>query len=97
MFAVFDTLDHITLLHRLQHTFSLSGCVTNSSMLTSQIASIKSYTQRVHDCLLNNGLHLNPSKSEAIAFYNPRSKPLAVLAESIGTVSVASSSIKLQT
>ena len=30
---------------------------------------------RVHDWLLNNGLHLNPSKSEAIAFYNPRSKP----------------------
>ena len=39
---------------------------------------------------------LNPSKSEAIAFYNPRSKPLAALAESIGTVSVAGSPIKLQ-
>ena len=43
------------------------------------------------------GLHLNPSKSEAIAFYNPKSKPLAALAESIGTVSVAGSPIKLQT
>ena len=43
-----------------------------------------------------NGLHLNPSKSEAIAFYNPRSKPLVALAESIGTVSVAGSPIKLQ-
>ena len=69
----------------------------NSSTLTTQIASIESCTQRVHNWLLNNGLHLNPSKSEAIAFYNPRSKPLAALAESIGTVSVAGSPIKLQT
>ena len=67
------------------------------STLTSQIASLESCTQRVHDWLLNNGLHLNPSKSEAIAFYNPRSKPLAALANSIGTVSVAGSPIKLQT
>ena len=50
---------------------------TNSSTLTTQIASIESCTQRFHNWLLNNGLHLNPSKSEAIAFYNPRSKPLA--------------------
>ena len=49
-----------------------------------------------HYWLLNNGLHFNPSKSEAIAFYNPRSKPLAALAGSIGTVSVAGSPIKLQ-
>ena len=175
MSAAFDTLDHITLLHRLQHTFGLSGYAiswirsyltdrssfvkidsssspsttiltgvpqgsvlgpllfvlfispianvinpdqsnqnntvsfhqyaddtqlyigTNSSMLTTQIASIESCTQRVHNWLLNNGLHLNPSKSEAIVFYNPRSKPLAALAESIGTVSVAGSPIKLQT
>ena len=39
----------------------------NSSSLPSQIASIESCTLRVHDWLLNNGLHLNPSKSEAIA------------------------------
>ena len=32
--------------------------------------------------LLNNGLHLNPSKSEAITFFNPRSKPVQTLAES---------------
>ena len=177
MSAAFDTLDHITLLHRLQYTFSLSGYViswirsyltdhlsfvkidsssspsttilagvlqgsvlgpllfvlfispianvinshqsnqnsivsfhqyaddtqlyclyigTNSSTLNSQIASIDSYSKRVHDWLLNNSLHLNPSKLEAIAFYNPRSKPLAVLAELIGTVSVAGSPIKLQ-
>ena len=70
---------------------------TNLSTLTSLIALIESCTQRVHDWLLNNGLHLNPSKSEAIAFYNPRSKPLAALAESIGTVSVAGSPSKLQT
>ena len=71
---------------------------TNSSMLTTQIASIESSTQRVHNCrLLNNGLHLNPSRSESIVFYNPRSKPLAALAESIETVSVAGSPIKLQT
>ena len=69
---------------------------TNSSTLTSQIASIESWSQNVHDWLLNNGLHLNPSKSEAIASYNPGSKPLADLAESIGTVSVAGSPIKLQ-
>ena len=66
---------------------------TNTSMLTSQIASIESCSQRVHEWLLNNGLHLNPSKSEVIAFYNLRSKPLAALAESIGTVSVAGSPI----
>ena len=70
---------------------------TNSSTLTTQIASIESCTQRVHGWLLNKGLHLNPSKSEAIACYNPRSKHLAALAESIGTVSVAGSPIKLQT
>ena len=32
---------------------------TNSSTLNSQITSIKSCSQRVHDWLLNNGLHLN--------------------------------------
>ena len=67
-------------------------------MLTSQIASIESCTQRVHDWLLNNGLYLNPFKSEPIAFHNTRSKAVAALvAESIGTVSVANSPIKFQT
>ena len=144
--CAFDTLDHITLLHRLQHTFGLSGYAiswirsyltdrssfvkidsssspsttiltgvpqgsvlgplrfvlfispianvinpdqsnqnntvsfhqyaddtqhnigTNSSMLTTQNASIESGTQRVHKWLLNSGLHLNSSKSEAIVF-----------------------------
>ena len=161
MSAAFDTLDHTTLLHRLEHTFGLSGTVhiwihsyltnrssfvkidsssscdisstgvpqgsvlgpllfvlfispvvdviglipfiqnesgivsfhqyaddtqlyigANSSTLAAQIASIEACTQRVHnwactqqvhDWLLNNGLHFNPSKSEAIAFSNPRS------------------------
>ena len=171
-YAAFDTLDHITLLHRLQHTFGLSGYViswirsyltdrssfvkiddssspsttiltgvpqgsvlgpllfvlfispianvinsdqsnqnnivffhqyaddtqlyigTNSLTLTSQIASIESCTERVYDCLLNNGLQ----KPEAIAFYNPKSKPLAALVESIGTVFVGAllSSFKRQ-
>ena len=172
--AAFDTLDHTTLLHRLQHTFGLSGYViswirsyltnrtsfvkidsssspnttictgvpqgsvlgpllfvlfispvtsvinpdlldtsnivsfhqyaddtqlyigTNFSTLAHQVASIESCTQRVHNWLLNNGLHLNPSKSEAIAFFNPRSKPLESLAESITSISVAGSPIKLQ-
>ena len=67
----------------------------NSSTLTTQIASFESCTQRVHNWLLNNGLHLNPSKSEAIAFYNPRSEPFAALAESIGSDSVSGSPIKL--
>ena len=48
---------------------------TNLSTLAHQVASIESCTQRVHNWLLNNGLHLNPSKSEAIAFFNPRSNP----------------------
>ena len=39
---------------------------------------------------------LNPSKSEAIGFFNPRSKPLESLAESIASNSVTSSLIKLQ-
>ena len=59
---------------------------TNSLTLTTQTASIESCTQRVHNWLLNNGLHLKP--------FNPRSKRLAALAESIGTVSVAGSPIK---
>ena len=46
---------------------------------------------------MTNGLHLNPSKSEAIAFFNPRSKPLQTLAESVEFISVAGSPIKLQT
>ena len=69
----------------------------NSSSLLSQIASIESFTLRVHDWLLNNGLHLNPSKSEAITFFNPRSKPLQTLAESVESISVAGTPIKLQT
>ena len=176
MSAAFDTLDHATLLHRLEHTFGLSGTVhtwihsyltnrssfvkidssssscdtsltgvlqgsvlgpllfvlfispvvdviglipdiqnksgivsfhqyaddtqlyigANSSTLIAQIASIELCPQRVHDWLLNNGLHLNPSKSEAIAFSNPRSKPLVALAESVKTITVAGSPIKLQ-
>ena len=174
MSAAFDTLDHATLLHRLEYTFGLSGSViswicsyltnrtsfvkidsssspsstictgvpqgsvlgpllfvlfiapvanvinpdlsntsnlvsfhqyaddtqlyigTNASTLARQVASIESFTQRVHNWLLNNGLHLNPSKSEAIAFFNPRSKPLEALAESIASISVAGSPIKLQ-
>ena len=42
--------------------------------------------------LLNNGLHLNPLKSEVIAFFNPGSKPL----QSITSNSVAGSPLKLQ-
>ena len=146
MSATFDTLDHATLLHRLDHTFGLSGFVvswirsylanrtsfvkihsssspsttictdepqgsvlgpllfvlffslvanvmypdlsetsnlvsfhqysddthlyigTNASMQVDQVASIESCIQRVHSWLLNNGLHLNSSKSEAMAF-----------------------------
>ena len=70
----------------------------NSSTLIAQIASIESCTQRVHDWLLNNGLHLSPSKSksEVIAFSNPRSKPLVALAESVKTITVAGFTIKLQ-
>ena len=176
MSAAFDTLDHTTLLHRLEHTFGLSGTVhtwihsyltnrssfvkidssssscdisstgvpqgsvlgpllfvlfispvvdviglipdiqnesgivsfhqyaddtqlyigANSSTLAAQIASIEACTQRVHNWLLNNGLHLNPSKSEAIAFSNPRSKPLVALAESVETITETGSPIKLQ-
>ena len=69
----------------------------NSSSLLSQIASIKFCTLKVHDWLLNNGLHLNPCKSEAITFFNPRCKPLQTLAESVESISVAGSPIKLQT
>ena len=57
---------------------------------------LESCIVRMNDWLLQNGLHLNPSKSEAIAFFNPRSKPLATLAESIKSISVAGSPIKLQ-
>ena len=30
MSTAFDTLDHATLLHRLEYTFGLSGCVIHS-------------------------------------------------------------------
>ena len=174
MSAAIDTLDHATLLHRLEHTFGLSSFViswirsyltnrtsfvkidssfspsatkstgvsqgsvlgpllfvlflapvanvinpdqsktrslvslhqyaddtqlyigTNASTLVHQVASMESCIQRVHNWLLNNGLHLNPSKSEVIALFNPRSKPLEALAESITFISVAGSPIKLQ-
>ena len=69
----------------------------NSSSLVSQIASVESCTLRVHDWLLNNGLHLNSSKSEAITFFNSRSKPLQTLAEAIETISIAGSPIKPRT
>ena len=45
---------------------------TNLSTLAHQVTSIESCPQRVHNWLLNNGLRLNPFKSEAIAFFNPR-------------------------
>ena len=155
MSAAIDTLDHATLLHRLEHTFGLSGFViswilsyltnrsffvkidsssshsttistgmpqgsvlgpllfvlfispvanvinpdlsettnlmffhqyaddtqqyigTNASTLVHQVASIESCTQ--------------PQLSEVIAFFNPRSKPLEALAESIKSISVAGS------
>ena len=69
---------------------------TNASALVHQVASIESCIKRVPNWLLNSGLHLNPSKSEAIAFFNPRSKPLKALAECIKSISVAGSPIKLQ-
>ena len=43
----------------------------NSFYQVEHSKSSQSCTQRVHDWLLNNGLHLNPSKSEATAFLNP--------------------------
>ena len=43
MSAAFDTLDHITLLHRLQHTFGLSGYVISwvRSYLTNRTTFVK--------------------------------------------------------
>ena len=43
MSAAFDTLDHITLLHRLQHTFGLSGYVSSwiRSYLTDRSSFVK--------------------------------------------------------
>ena len=43
MSAAFDTLDHITLLHRLQHTFGLSGYVISwiRSYLTDRSSFVK--------------------------------------------------------
>ena len=170
MSAAIDTLDHATLIHRLKHTFGLSGFIiswirwqishpllnlthhpqsswtiiytsvpqgsvlgpllfvlfispvanvmnpdlsetsnlvsfhqyaddtelynigTNAPTLVHQVASIKSCTKRVH-----NWLRLSsPQSIQAIAFFNPRFKPLDVLGESIKSISVAGSPIKLQ-
>ena len=43
MSAAFDTLDHVTLLHRLQHTFGLSGFVISwiRSYLTNCLSFVK--------------------------------------------------------
>ena len=43
MSAAFDTLDHITLLHRLQHTFGLSGYAISwiRSYLTDRSSFVK--------------------------------------------------------
>ena len=68
----------------------------NASTLVHQVASLESCTHGVHNSLLTNGLHLNPSKSEAIGFFNPRYNLLEALAESIKSSSVAGSPIKLQ-
>ena len=69
----------------------------NSSTLAAQIASIESCIQGVHDWFLNTlvftSTHLSP---EAIAFSNPRSKPIVALAESVKTITVAGFLIKLQ-
>ena len=70
--------------------------VTNSSTLATKVTTLVSCIVRLNDWLLQNGLHLNPSKSEANAFFNPRSKPLATLAESIKLIYVVGSPIKLQ-
>ena len=64
---------------------------TNLSTLAHQVNLIQFCTQRVHNSFLNNGLHLNPSKSEAIAFFNSRSKPLESMAESITSIMLQSS------
>ena len=45
---------------------------TNSSMLTTQIASIESCTQRVHNWLLNNGLHLKPFQVRGHCLLQPQ-------------------------
>ena len=68
----------------------------NSSTLIAQIASIEPCIQKVHDWLLNNGLHLDPSKSEVIAFSNPRSTPLVASVKTVKTITVAGFPIKLQ-
>ena len=44
---------------------------TNSSMLTTQIASIESCTQRVYNWILNNGLHLNLPSQKPSPFTTP--------------------------
>ena len=43
MSAAFDTLDHATLLHRLEHTFGLSGCVI--SWIHSYLSERSSYVK----------------------------------------------------
>ena len=71
--------------------------LTNASTLVHQVASIESCTQRVHNWLLNNGRHINPSESVySHYFFQPKVKPLEALAESIKSISVAGSPIKLQ-
>ena len=56
MSAAFDTLDHATLLHRLEHIFGLSGFVISwiRPYLTNSSSFVKIYSS---SCTLHNNIH----------------------------------------
>ena len=53
MSAAFDTLDHATLLHRPEHTFSLSGCVI--SWIRSYLSEHSFYVKIDTSCFSPTG------------------------------------------
>jgi hypothetical protein len=61
--------------------------------VTSVLAKIESCTIAVHEWLSQNGLVLNSTKSDAIIFANPRSKPSSLLAASCTSITVAGAHI----
>ena len=65
MSTAFDTLDHITLLHRLQHTFGLSGYAISwiRSYLTNRSSFVKIDSSSSPSTTILTGVHRVPQGS----------------------------------
>ena len=92
MSAAFDTLDHATLLHRLEHTFSLSGFVISwiRSYLTNRSSFVKIYSSTSPSTTISTGV-LQGSVLGPILFISPVANVINPdLSETSNLVSVVS-------